>query len=137
MIAVTGATGGNGTELIKGLSARGIAVRALARNPGKAKAVASLPHVEVVAADMAKPDTLVAALRGVESAFLTSTSDPTMQEVQFNFIDAAAKSGVHHVVKLSGIIQDVASPFRFARMHGEIEKRLTASGMAWTMLRAG
>jgi len=29
------------------------------------------------------------------------------------------------------------SPFRFARMHGEIEKRLEDSGMAFTHLRAG
>src|SRR5260370_6396507 len=32
---------------------------------------------------------------------------------------------------------DLASPFRFARMHGEIERRLEASGMAFTHLRAG
>jgi uncharacterized protein YbjT (DUF2867 family) len=31
----------------------------------------------------------------------------------------------------------VDSPFRFARMHGEIEKYLEASGMAFTHLRAG
>ena len=44
---------------------------------------------------------------------------------------------VRHVVKLSGIIPDLDSPFRFARMHGEIEQRLEASGMAFTHLRAG
>jgi len=44
---------------------------------------------------------------------------------------------VKHIVKLSGIMPELDSAFRFARMHGEIEKRLEASGMAFTHLRAG
>jgi uncharacterized protein YbjT (DUF2867 family) len=137
MILVTGATGLNGSELVRRLSARGIPSRALVRNPAKAQPLASLPHVEVVEGDMARPESLTAALRGVERAMLISTSDPTMLEVQSSFIDAARKAGVKHVVKLSGIIPELDSPFRFARMHGEIEKRLEDSGMAYTHLRAG
>jgi uncharacterized protein YbjT (DUF2867 family) len=57
--------------------------------------------------------------------------------VQAGFIEAARKAGVHHVVKLSGIIPDRDSPFRFARMHAEIERRLEDSAMAFTHLRAG
>jgi uncharacterized protein YbjT (DUF2867 family) len=60
-----------------------------------------------------------------------------MLDVQSNFIDAARKAGVKHVVKLSGIMPELDSAFRFARMHGEIEKRLETSGMAFTHLRAG
>jgi uncharacterized protein YbjT (DUF2867 family) len=86
---------------------------------------------------MAKPETLPAALAGVDRAMLNSSADPAMVEVQSNFIAAAAKAGVRHVVKLSGIMPELDSPFRFARMHGEIEKRLEASGMAFTHLRAG
>jgi uncharacterized protein YbjT (DUF2867 family) len=41
MILVTGATGLNGKELLHRLSARGIAVRALVRNPAKAEAIAA------------------------------------------------------------------------------------------------
>jgi uncharacterized protein YbjT (DUF2867 family) len=40
-------------------------------------------------------------------------------------------------VKLSGIIPELDSAFRFARMHAEIEKRLEDSGLAYTHLRAG
>ncbi len=68
---------------------------------------------------------------------LISSSDPTMLEVQSNFIEAAHKAGVKHIVKLSGIMPELDSPFRFARMHGEIERRLEASGIAFTHLRAG
>ena len=137
MILVTGATGLNGKELVRQLSARGVAVRALVRNPARAEAIAALPHLEIVQGDMAQPETLAAGLRGVDRAMLISSSDPTMLDVQSNFIDAAKQAGVKHVVKLSGIMPELDSAFRFARMHGEIEKRLEASGMAFTHLRAG
>jgi uncharacterized protein YbjT (DUF2867 family) len=137
MILVTGATGLNGRELVRLLSARGVGVRALVRNPAKAEAIAALPHVEIVQGDMARPETLATGLRGVDRAMLISSSDPMMLDVQSNFIDAAKKAGVRHVVKLSGIMPELNSAFRFARMHGEIEKRLEASGMAFTHLRAG
>jgi uncharacterized protein YbjT (DUF2867 family) len=137
MILVTGATGLNGKELLRVLSASGVAVRALVRNPARAEAIAALPHVEIVQGDMADPETLAAGLRGVDRAMLISSSDPMMLDVQTNFIDAARKAGVKHIVKLSGIMPELDSAFRFARMHGEIEKRLEASGMAFTHLRAG
>jgi uncharacterized protein YbjT (DUF2867 family) len=137
MILVTGATGLNGKELLHRLSAKGIAVRALVRNPAKAEAIAALPHVEIVQGDMARPETLAAALHDTDRAMLISSSDPMMLDVQSNFIDAARTAGVRHVVKLSGIMPELDSAFRFARMHGEIEKRLEASGMAYTHLRAG
>src|SRR6266699_6767691 len=137
MILVTGATGLNGKELLRVLSASGVAVRALVRNPAKAEAIAALPNVEIVRGDMAHPETLAAGLRGVDRAMLISSSDPMMLDVQTNFIDAAKQAGVKHIVKLSGIMPELDSAFRFARMHGEIEKRLEASGMAFTHLRAG
>jgi uncharacterized protein YbjT (DUF2867 family) len=137
MILVTGATGLSGSELVQRLSARGIPVRALVRSVAKAERMAALPHVEIVEGDLARPETLRAPLRGIDRAMLISSSDPAMLEVQTNFIEAARTAGVRHVVKLSGIMPDLDSPFRFARMHGEIERRLEASGMAFTHLRAG
>jgi uncharacterized protein YbjT (DUF2867 family) len=137
MILVTGATGLNGSELVRRLSAKGVSVRALVRSAAKAAGISSLPKVEIVEGDMARPETLTEALRGVDRAMLISSSDPAMLDVQSNFIEAARKAGVEHVVKLSGIIAELDSPFRFARMHGEIERRLEDSGMAFTHLRAG
>ena len=137
MILVTGATGLNGSEVIRQLSAKGVPVRALVRNQAKAEKLASLPKVEIAEGDMARPETLSPVLKGVDRAMLISSSDPQMLEVQSNFIDAAKTAGVRHVVKLSGIMPEIDSAFRFARMHGEAEKKLEASGMAFTHLRAG
>ena len=137
MLLVTGATGVNGRALLRHLSARGVPTRALVRNPDKAADLAALPHVELVTGDLGRPATLTAPLQGVERAMLVSSSDSVMLDVQSAFIAAAAKAGVKHVVKLSGIMPELDSPFRFARMHGEIELVLERSGMAWTHLRAG
>jgi uncharacterized protein YbjT (DUF2867 family) len=137
MLLVTGASGLNGGAVVRRLSAQGVPVRALVRNRTRAAHLATLPGVEVVEGDMARPETLVEPLRGVDRAMLTSSSDPMMLEVQSNFIDAAKQAGVEHVVKLSGIMPEVDSDFRFARMHGLIEQHLEASGMAFTHLRAG
>jgi uncharacterized protein YbjT (DUF2867 family) len=142
LIFVTGATGLTGGEVVRRLSARGVRVRALVRNAGtansaKAAELSRLPNVEIAEGDMARPDTLTAALRGVDRAMLISSSDAAMRDVQCAFIDAAAAAGVGHVVKLSGIIPELDSPFRFARMHGEIEQYLERSGISYTHIRAG
>jgi nucleoside-diphosphate-sugar epimerase len=44
MILVTGATGLNGSELVRRLSARGVPVRALVRSASKAEGLAALVH---------------------------------------------------------------------------------------------
>lgn len=137
MILVTGATGQHGKALLRLLSSRGIAARALVRNPAKAEAISALPHVEIVQGDMARPETLATALQGIDRAILISSATSDMQDVQFNFIDAARRAGLKHIVKFSGIAPNLDSSFRFARMHGEIEKHLEASGMAFTHLRPG
>jgi uncharacterized protein YbjT (DUF2867 family) len=142
VILVSGATGLTGGQVVRRLSARGVVVRALVRNAAganaaKAAALSMLAGVEIADGDMARPDTLASAMRGVDRAMLISSADPAMAERQMAFIDAAARAGVGHVVKLSGNIPDPGSPFRFARMHGDIERHLEASGLVFTHLRAG
>jgi uncharacterized protein YbjT (DUF2867 family) len=137
VILVTGATGLTGSLVIRQLSEQQVPSRALVRDPGRASALTTLPRVEIVAGDLGRPETLGKALAGVERAMLISSSDPAMAHVQCSFIDAAAGAGVSHVVKLSGIMPALDSPFRFARMHAQIEQHLAASGMAYTNLRAG
>jgi uncharacterized protein YbjT (DUF2867 family) len=142
LILVTGATGLVGGELVRRLSGRGVRVRALVRNAGTsnaatASALAQLPGVEVAEGDLAQPATLAPALRGVDRAMLISSSDAAMRDVQCTFVDAARAAGTGHVVKLSGIIPELDSPFRFARMHGEIEQYIEQSGVPFTHIRAG
>src|SRR5579859_3451506 len=124
MILVTGASGLVGGEVVRQLSGGQVPVRALVRDPGRAPQIASLPGVQVVTGDLGRAETLGPVLADVSQAVLISSADASMAEVQSSFIDAAAKAGVSHVVKLSGIMPEIGSPFRFARMHGQIEDHL-------------
>src|SRR5690349_5258599 len=98
MIIVTGATGTIGSQVVKQLLARGQAFRVLVRNPEKARQLAA-PGVEIVFGDFAQPETLDRALEGVGKAFLLSNISERQAELQRNFIEAARRAGVQHVVK--------------------------------------
>jgi len=138
MILVTGATGLNGSAIVKEFSLNKAAVRALVRNRAKAGAIEKLPGVEIVEGDMTRPETLGPALDGVDRALMISSSEPAMVSTQTKFIDACRDAGVEHVVKFSGKESGIgfeAANFPFTRMHEEIEDYLESSGLAWTHLR--
>ena len=139
IILVTGATGTTGREIVRKLSESGAHVRVLVRDIAKAQALSldSLPHVTVFEGDLGNSESLAPALFRADKAMLISSSNPEMEDVQINFIETAKKFNLNHIVKLSGIIADINSPFRYARMHAEIERRLENSGISFTHLRAG
>ncbi len=134
MILVTGSTGTNGSLLVEELLALGAPVRAMVRTPEKASSV-ERKDVEAVVADFGAPETLDAALEGVERAFLVTPPDPREPEWERNFVDAAERAGVRHIVKLSVLGADEEAPVRFGRVHAESERYLEESGLAYTVLR--
>lgn len=125
MILVTGATGSNGTEIIKRLAARNVQVWAMVRDRAKAKDI-EIANVEIVEGDFDRPETLQRALIGVKRAFLLTNSSGSAE---------AQQSGVEHIVKLSQFKADASSPGRFLRYHAAVEAALQASGIAYTFLR--
>jgi len=138
MILVTGANGWSGSAVIREFARRKTPVRALVRTRAKAKGLETVPDVELMEGDMRRPETLEAALRGVERALMISSSDPEMAETQCTFVDAAKGAGVRHIVKFSGKESGAGfdpKRFRFTRMHEKIEAYLEGSGLAWTHLR--
>jgi uncharacterized protein YbjT (DUF2867 family) len=138
MLLVTGATGLNGRAVIREFGRHSEAVRALVRSRAKAQFLETLPGVEVIEGDMARPDTLGAALDGVTRTLMISSSAPQMVDTQCTFIEACKGAGVRHVVKFSGAESGIgfdATQFRFTRMHEEIERALERSGLVWTHLR--
>ena len=133
MILVTGATGTTGSEVVRQLAERGASVRAFVRSADKAAAIQDVAG-EIAVGDMAAPETLDAAMVGVERVFLLSPVDPRQVELQGNVIAAAERAGVEHVVKMAALGTSAESPITIARMHAETEARLEASGMAFTHL---
>jgi uncharacterized protein YbjT (DUF2867 family) len=92
-------------------------------------------NVEFVNGDFDDASSLDAALAGVEQAFLLSPSSAEQVAREANFIRAAKRAGVRHVVKFSILGAAPNSPSRLIRRHGEAEKMLEDSGIAFTMLR--
>ena len=135
MILITGTTGTNGIEIVRLLARSGVPCRALVRNAQKAAALAALPKVEIVEGDLADPETLAPAVEGVDKALLCSSIGPNLVELQGNFIRAAKRAGVRHIVKFSGMDADLNSEWRFLRWHAEAERELENSGLAFTHLQ--
>jgi uncharacterized protein YbjT (DUF2867 family) len=134
MILITGATGTVGSEVVKRLSAEGVQVRAVTRNPGKADRI-RLPQVEVVTGDFEDAESIRRACAGADRAFLVTDSTARTEHQQIAFTRLAHQSGVRHIVKLSQLHADARAPGRFLRYHAAVEAAIRASGVTFTLLR--
>jgi uncharacterized protein YbjT (DUF2867 family) len=133
-ILVSGATGNIGGEVIRHLLEQKAAIRALVRDRQKASKLAE-QGVELAQGDFTQPDSLDAAMQGIDTAFLVMPNDPHQVQLESNFIDAAQRAGVRHLVKLS-VLGAGDLPSAFQQWHRQVEEHLEASGMTWTHLRA-
>jgi uncharacterized protein YbjT (DUF2867 family) len=134
MILITGATGNNGQELVRQLTAMGQRVRALVRNPAKAANLQG-PNVELAAGDFDQPETLDAALQGVEKAFLLTPVAERFPEWQRAFIEAAQRAEVRLLVKFSGMGAHARSESELLRLHAQTDEILRNSGVPFTILQ--
>ncbi len=132
-ILITGATGNIGGEVVNHLVGQKLPLRALVRDRHKAAKLES-QGVELTQGDFSQPETLDAAVQGIDKAFLVMPNHPDQVELESNFIVAAQKAGVQQVVKLS-VMGAGELPSTFQQWHRQIEAHLEASGMAWTHLR--
>lgn len=134
-IAITGASGQLGRLAIENLKTRVDAgdIVALVRDPSK---VADL-DVEAREADYHKPETLTAALQGIDRLVLISSSDFDDRAGQHqNVINAAKETGVKHLIYTS-ILKADASPMIIAQDHKVTETAIKASDIPYTFLRNG
>ena len=129
MILVVGATGNTGRETVPRLLERGIATRALTRDPERARALPGFGGAEIVAGDPARPETLGPAMQGVTKVFLISHSGPGSEASEQNVIHAARQAGVRHIVKLSALCADPSAPSMALSHNFTAEEILKASGV--------
>lgn len=124
-ILVLGATGTIGGPVVKGLLARGEAVKAASRS-GQAVAGA-----EGTPFDFGKPETIAAALDGVDRAYLLMPAGYlNVQDLLRPFVQAAASRKVKVVFQsVIGVDADDSIPYR------QVEIALEKSGTPYVILR--
>jgi uncharacterized protein YbjT (DUF2867 family) len=128
MILVTGATGNVGGKVITALAQRGEDVRAVVRDPARAKTPAG---VEVVQGDLDLPESLTPALAGARAVFLLGGWGD-MPEL----LRRIERAGVEHVVLLtSRCVIGGKADNAITRMWLDSEAAVRDSGVPWTVLR--
>jgi uncharacterized protein YbjT (DUF2867 family) len=132
-ILVTGASGLFGGEIARQLSDNGINVRILLRDQSRAPELSG--RVESAIGDFSSPESLPAALEGIERVFLASYDRPEVIEHQANFLAAAKQAGVRHVVRLSANGTEEWTHLSIFGQHGICDRQLIASGLAYTLLK--
>lgn len=145
MDLVVGATGVLGGEITRALAAQGRRVRALARPTSDPRRVEALRHagVEILLADLKRPDELPPLCAGVDTLVSTASSTLSRQEGdsidsvdlkgQLHLLDAALSTGVRHLVFISFPPADISFPLQDAKR--EVEGAIRASGIGYSILQ--
>jgi uncharacterized protein YbjT (DUF2867 family) len=133
-ILIVGGSGNIGRQVICQLTATGVQVRALARNP---ETVDWPPQVEVMRGDLTFPETLDCALNGIDTVFLVWVAPP-----------ATVAPALERIAKHSRRIVFLSAPLKTAHplfhqpnpsraLAEQIEQLIESSGLQWTFLRPG
>ncbi len=134
MILVTGSTGNVGSKLLKELSDRKVAFRALARKPEDVERLKA-QGIDAFLGDMSNIESIRPALQGVTSVYILSPSTPNLAEIEAAITDEAKKAGVQHIVKHSVLGADTQAICPFTRVHAQAENAIRALGVPYTFLR--
>ena len=131
MVAVVfGARGNVGRHVVTGLLSAGEQVRVVSRDPQADFG----SGVQVVVADLERPETLPGALTGADTVFLYAMPDGGA-----DFVKAAEAAGVRHVALLSSV--SVTGPGAdqnpIGQLHRRVELALEQSSLGWTFVRPG
>lgn len=138
MILVTGSTGQLGQLVIEALleTTSASQIVAGARSPEKASELATR-GVQVREFDYKRPETMDAALEGVEKVLLISSNDFDDRVGQHRrVIEAASRANVK-LIAYTSILHADDSPLILAKDHKATEEILRGSGLPWVLLRNG
>jgi uncharacterized protein YbjT (DUF2867 family) len=132
MILVTGANGSVGKEVLREVAKSGARHRAMYRSTSDA--TKAPPGSETVVADFARPETLAAALRGIDSVYLVCSPIPELVQFESNMIDACVAAGVKHVV-LNSALGAADYGKSYPSWHRKVEDKLRGTKLSHTILR--
>lgn len=138
MYAITGATGQLGRLVVDALLATVPAQEIVAaiRTPGKASELAA-KGVQVREADYGRPETLAAALAGIDKLLLISSSEVGRRVAQHRAVIEAAKAAGVGLIAYTSVLHADTSALGLAEEHRQTETLIRASGIPSVILRNG
>jgi NAD(P)H dehydrogenase (quinone) len=135
--AVIGATGRVGSEVVRGVLARGDAVTALVRDPGKARRAFGEPdglHIRSTRLD--DPRDLAEALDGIRTMFIAMAPIGIEGVLQRIAINAAAQmSSIEQVTRLSVLNTSAESLGINQRAHYSIDQFASSTAVPYSTIR--
>jgi uncharacterized protein YbjT (DUF2867 family) len=126
-ILVTGATGTIGRQVLAQLTKLGADVAAMSRRPGSHGLIG----------DFTRPETLDACLRGIDTVFLVWTAPASAIAPAIDLITRRVRRVVYVSAPIKTPHPFFQQPNPLRDMSAEIERRIEASGVEWTVLRPG
>ena len=139
MIAITGASGFVGREVVRQALAAGLAVRVIVREVGRAPAEVEVFHGNVIHAPALEGAftgcKALIHLVGIINEWRENTFERAHVQATLNVLDAAKRAGVKRFVHMSalGTRPDAAS--RYHQTKWAAEEAVRKSGLAWTIFR--
>jgi uncharacterized protein YbjT (DUF2867 family) len=134
-VLVTGGTGNVGSQTLKSLLAnKNLKVRALVRNPAKARWIADLGG-ELVKGDLDDTAAVSRAMIDVQTLALITPAGAHASTQAGKVIALARQAGVQKVVRLSAIKASEEGPTDNTRQHAITERAIRESGMRYVFLR--
>lgn len=136
MILITGANGHLGSTtidfLLKKVPANNI--RALVRSEEKGAGLKA-KGVDIAIGDYFNHESLLAAMKGIDTLLLVSSSSITGRHEQHaNVIRAAKEAGVKHIVYSSVLKSSTDSKFTAGIDHAKTEEDIKASGITYSIM---
>ncbi|MBC8988156.1 NmrA family NAD(P)-binding protein [Pedobacter sp. N36a] len=123
-IVVFGCTGTVGTEVMRQLKNCNCLVRGVLRNPERPYPVLAdlgSSNISYVSAHLNSSESLKTACAGADVVFLLTATSPNQVEHEIKIIDAAKKSGVRRIVKLSAPIVPATAKVEVSEWHHKID----------------
>lgn len=125
-ILVTGATGKTGGHVAAQLLAAGYPVRAFVRHEDARSAKLRSAGAEIAVGDLADPQHLLAAMRGVQRGYFLPPFDPYMIQSATAFAAAAREARLESIVVLSQWLANPEHPSIATRQHWLADRMFAA-----------
>ncbi|EES74401.1 NmrA family NAD(P)-binding protein [Paenibacillus sp. MB22_1] len=119
------------SETVRLLAKQQHPARALVRDLSRTPREFSENGIDIAVGNFDRPETLDAAMHGIETVVLIS---PAVPDQEIAVIDSAVRNGIKHIIKITNHKATADSPVDRRRGHARVEAHLKATGIDYTLL---